>query len=129
MQNPSHLIIWLCDDEIVGHVIWHETSTDEHRDGAPRDDIERDVLRELFGGMKDNIVELHELWLRPINRGKGYGQEFFEYFEHYIREQMFQGILYYTDNPSAIYICRKRNYKETILANSQWHIFTLSFNT
>ena len=81
LQNPSHLIIWQCDDDIVGHAIWHETSTDEHRDGDPRDDVERDVLRELFGGMKDNIVELHELWLRPINRGKGYGQEFFEFFE------------------------------------------------
>jgi GNAT superfamily N-acetyltransferase len=127
-QNPAHLIIWRLEDEIVGHAVWHETSTDEHRKADPRDDIERDVLRELFGGMKDNIVELHELWLRPVNRGKRYGQKFFDFFEKFIREQGFQGILYYTDNPSAIHICRKRAFKEAFLTNSQWHIFALPFN-
>ena len=127
-QDPAHLIIWRCEEEIVGHAVWHETSTDEYRDGDPRDDIERDILRELFRGTNINIVELHELWLRPIHRGKGYGQEFFEFFEKYIRDRSFQGILYYTDNPSAVHICRKREYKEAFLTNSQWHIFTLSFD-
>jgi GNAT superfamily N-acetyltransferase len=127
-QNSSHLIIWKCDNEIIGHAVWHETSTDEYRVGDPRDSEECDLLRDLYGGRNDKIVELHELWLRPVNRGKGYGQEFFEFFEQYIRDQGFQGILYYTDNPSAVHICRKREYKEAFLANSQWHIFTLSFD-
>jgi GNAT superfamily N-acetyltransferase len=128
MQNESHLIVWLANDEIIGHAVWHEISTDVGRDGDPRDDIDRDILRELFGGMKDNIVELHELWLRPVYRGKGYGQEFFEFFERYIREQGFQGILYYTDNLSAISLCRKRDYKESFLTYSQWHIFAKTFD-
>ena len=123
-QNPSHLIIWRFDEEIVGHAVWHETSTDEHRKGDPRNEVESNFLRELFGGIKTNIVELHELWLRPVNRGKGYGQEFFEFFEQFIRKQGAQGILYYTENPSAISICRKRGYKE---AFSQWHVFALTF--
>jgi GNAT superfamily N-acetyltransferase len=126
-QNQSHLIIWRVDEEIIGHAVWHETSTDEHRAGDSRDEIDCDIVRELFGGIKNNIVELHELWLRPVNRGKGYGQEFFEFFEQYIREQGFLGILYYTENPSAIHICRKRDYKEAFLTNSQWHIFSLNF--
>ena len=123
-QNPSHLIIWRVDEEIIGHAIWHETGTDEHREGDPRDERESNLLRDIFGGKNDQIVELHELWLRPVHRGKRYGQEFFEYFEQYIREQGFQGIIYYSENPSAINICRKRGYKEVI---GQLHSFILAF--
>jgi GNAT superfamily N-acetyltransferase len=79
--------------------------------------------------MNENIVELHELWLKPLHRGQGYGQEFFKFFEQFIREQGVSGILYYTNNPAAIKICRKRGYKEAFLSNSQWHIFALSFDS
>lgn len=29
-KDPSHLIVWRKNNEIVGHAIWHETKTDEH---------------------------------------------------------------------------------------------------
>lgn len=124
-QDPSHLIIWKCDNEIVGNAVWHETSTDEHRVGDPRDSEECDILRDLFGGKSDKIVELHELWLSPAHRGKGYGKEFFAFFEQYMREQEVKGILYYTENTNAIKICRKRGYKEAFLT---WHIFAISLD-
>ena len=35
-KDPCHLIVWREGNEIVGHAIWHETSTDEHKKGDPR---------------------------------------------------------------------------------------------
>ena len=125
--NPYRLIVWLEDDEIVGHVIWHESNTDEHRVGDPRDVEDKRLLRELLGGMKD-FVELHELWLRTAHRGKGYGKEFFEFIEKFIRKQGHDSIIYYTDNPAAIAICRKRGYKEAFLKKEKWYIFHLVLN-
>jgi len=47
-RDPSHLIVWREADGIVGHAVWHETSTDEHREADPRDRMDREVLRKLW---------------------------------------------------------------------------------
>jgi GNAT superfamily N-acetyltransferase len=83
-RDPSHLIVWRENNIIIGHAVWHEASTDEHREGDPRDGEDKESLRELCGGKKDNIIEPHELWLRKKYRGKGYGKRFFEFFEDFI---------------------------------------------
>jgi len=36
--------------------------------------------------------------------------------------------VYYTDNPAAIAICRKRGYKEDLLTKENWHVFHLSLS-
>ncbi len=126
-KDPSYLIMWKEDDEAVGHAIWHETSTDKHKKGDPRDEEDKGILRRLIGRRKDNIVELHELWLKKQHRGKGLGKEFFEFFERFIRNRGYDSIVYYTDNPAAIAICRKRGYREEYLAEENWHVFCLSF--
>jgi len=125
-RDQSHLIVWRENDEIIGDAIWHETSTDEHRKGDPRDNEDRIILRRLLGGRKDNIVELHEVWLKTKHRGKGYGKKFFEFFEEFIRKKGYDSIVYYTDHPAAIAICRKRGYKEGFLEKEKWHVFCLS---
>jgi GNAT superfamily N-acetyltransferase len=127
-KNPSLLLVWREDEEIVGHAIWHTTSTDEHREGDPRDREDRDVLRKLCGGEKRNVVELHELWLRKKHRGKGYGTRFFQFFEDFIKKQGFDTIVYYTDNPAALAICRKRGYEEGFLEKENWHVFCRSLS-
>ena len=121
----SHLIVWREDNEIIGHAVWHETTTDEHKEGDPRDREDREILRKFLGGKRDNIVELHEIWLRTKYRGKGYGKMFFEFFEKIIRKRGYDSIVYYTDNPAAIAICRKRGYKENYLTKENWHVFCL----
>jgi GNAT superfamily N-acetyltransferase len=123
----SHLIVWRENNNIIGHAVWHETSTDEHRDGDPRDREDREILRKLCCGKKDNIVELHEIWLRKKHRGKGYGEEFFEFFEEFIKKKGYNSIIYYTDNPAAIAICRNRGWKEAYLPKEKWHIYCFSF--
>jgi len=126
-RDPSHLIIWRENGEIIGHAVWHETSTDEHRKGDPRDKEDREILRELCDGKKDNIVELHELWLRKKYRQKGYGKEFFEFFEDFVKKKGYNSIVYYADHPAAITICRTRDWKEGFLEEEKWHVFCLSF--
>jgi GNAT superfamily N-acetyltransferase len=86
-QDPAHLIVWRENNEIIGDAIWHETGTEEHRKGDPRDREDREMLRKLCGGKKENIVELHEIWLKKEHRGKGYGKKFFEFFEEFIRKK------------------------------------------
>jgi len=113
-KDPSHLIVWRENNEMIGHAIWHEANTDEHREGDPRDKEDREMLRRLLGGKKD-LVELHEVWLRTKYRGKGYGKRFFEFFEDFIKKRGYGSIVYYTDNPAATAICRKRGYKEDFL--------------
>ena len=100
-------------------------TTDEHKEGDPRDREDREILRKFLGGKRDNIVELHEIWLRTKYRGKGYGKMFFEFFEKFIRKGGYDSIVYYTDNPAAIAICRKRGYKENYLTKENWHVFCL----
>ncbi len=122
-KDPSHLIVWREANDIIGHAVWHETSTDEHREGDPRDRMDRKVLRELCGGRKENIVELHEIWLREEHRGKGHGKRFFDFFEGFIRKQGYISIVYYADHPAALAICRDRGWKEGFLTDENWSVF------
>ena len=126
--DPSHLIVWVDEDEVVGHVVWHETSTEEHHRGDPRDEDDQSNLRQLFDGKRENLVELHEVWLRPEHRGKGFGKQFFTFFEKFIREKGFAGIVYYTENPAGITICRQRGYREAELESKGWKTFALAVN-
>jgi GNAT superfamily N-acetyltransferase len=86
---------------------------------------DKQVLHQLFEGNKENLVELHEVWLKTEHRGKGYGNRFFEFFERFANKSGFDGIVYYSDNPSAISLCRKRRYKESLepLEGAVWNIF------
>ena len=106
-----HLIVFRENDKIIGHAIWHETTTVEHRKGLPRDKIDRQIL-EGFIGKNRSFVELHELWLLTRHRGKGYGKQFFNYFEPYVRNKGYEEIVFYAFNPAAVGLCRKRGYKE-----------------
>jgi GNAT superfamily N-acetyltransferase len=106
-----NLIVWKADDEVIGHAIWHESNTEEHRRGDPRDKEDHEILEKLLGGKKD-FVELHEVWLIKEQRGKGYGKEFFEFFEQFIRKRGYDSIVYYAYHPAAIAICRQRRYRE-----------------
>jgi len=124
-QKPSLLIVWREGHGIIGHAIWHESNTDEHRKGDPRDKEDKEALRKLLGGKKD-FVELHEIWLRKEHRGKGYGEQFFGFFEEFIRKQGYEAIVYYADHPAAISICRKRGYREAYLEKEKWHVFSLT---
>lgn len=123
-RDPSHLIIWNEDDEIIGHAIWHEATTDEHKKGDPREEEDRDILERLLGGKKD-LVELHEVWLKTKHRGRGYGKRFFQFFEDFVRSKGHDAIAYYTDHPAAIAICRERGYREDYLEEEGWHVFCL----
>jgi GNAT superfamily N-acetyltransferase len=123
-KDSSHLIVWLENDEIIGHVIWHETSTDEHREGDPRDKEDKAILRR-FLGEKKNLVELHEIWLRTRHRGKGHGTKFFRFFEEFIKNRGFDSIVYYANHPAALAICRKRGYKEDYLKSEKEYVFCL----
>jgi len=80
-NDPSHLIIWRINSEIIGHAIWHETGTDEMKEGDHREEEDEKMLRRLLVGKRENLVELHEIWLRREYRGKGYGKQFFDFFE------------------------------------------------
>jgi len=122
-QDPAHLIVWREDNEIIGDAIWHETSTDEHRKGDTRDREDREILRKLCGGKKDDIVELHEIWLREEYRGKGYGKRFFEFFEEFIRKKGYDSFVYYADHPAALAICRKKGYTEDYLESEGEYVF------
>jgi hypothetical protein len=53
VENPSLLIVMKQNSEIAGHLIWHESSTDEHRKGDPRDEEDKQILNRLAGGKED----------------------------------------------------------------------------
>lgn len=125
VENPSLLIVMRENDEIIGHLIWHESNTDEHRKGEPRGEEDKNILRELLGGKKD-LIELHEVWLRQKYRGKGYGEQLFEFFENLIRDRGYESIAYYADHPAALAICRNRGYEEGFLEKEKWYVFCLS---
>ena len=122
-SNPDHLIVWMVQDQIVGHTVWHETSTDEMTAGDPRYKEDRAILRKLFGGKRENLVELHEVWLRTEHRGKKHGHRFLEFFEDFVREKGFDGIVYYSDDVAAVALCRRRGYAEAFLEKERWHVF------
>jgi len=125
-SNPEHLIGWIDQGKIVGHAIWHETSTDEMTSGDPRDEDDRRLLRRLYGGKRENLVELHELWLRTELRGKGHGRRFFSFFEDFVLSRGYDGIVYYTEDPAAISLCRKRGYREGYLERQRWYVFVFA---
>ena len=110
-QNPDQLIVWREDGQIVGHTIWHPTSTDEHQKGNPRNEDDKAILYELFDG-KTDFIELHEVWLKKEYRGKGYGSKFFDFFEELMRSKNHYEIAYYAYDPAALAVCRKRGYQE-----------------
>ncbi len=122
-QNPAHLIVWRENNEIIGNAIWHETSTEEHRKGDPRDGEDTAILRRLCGGTKDHLVELHEIWLMKEHRGKGYGKRFFKFFEEFIRRKGYDSFVYYADHPAALAICRERGCKEDYLKGIREYVF------
>ena len=121
-RDASHLIVWRENDEIVGHTIWHESNTEEHRKGDPRDREDKEILEKLIGGKKD-FVELHEVWLIEKYRRKGHGKEFFEFFEKFIRNKGHDSIVYYANHPAAIAICRQRGYKEDYYKEIAEYVF------
>ena len=110
-KNPEHLIIWKKDDKIIGHALWHAASTREHHPEDPRDQEDRKILENLLGGEK-KFIELHEVWLKKEERGKGYGNQFFDFFEKFITDQGYQDVIYYAYDTAAIGLCRQRGYKE-----------------
>ena len=121
-KDSSCLIVWKENNEIIGHAIWHETNTEEHRKGDPRDKEDREILKKLLGGKKD-FVELHEVWLIEKHRGKGYGKRFFEFFEEFTKNKGYNSIVFYAFHPAAIAICRQRGYKEDYLKKEAEHVF------
>ena len=111
LEDPEHLIVWREGSEILGHAIWHPSNTRRHPDGSQREGTDRRLLEGLIDGPGD-FAELHELWLTKEHRGKGYGETFFDFFEGFIGGRGHDTIVYYTDNPSALAICRRRGYRE-----------------
>ncbi|MHA2357555.1 MAG: GNAT family N-acetyltransferase [Candidatus Heimdallarchaeaceae archaeon] len=109
-QDPSHLIVWREESQIIGHAIWHPSSSREHRPGMLRDEEDTCMIEELLGG-KGDFVELHELWLTEKHRGKGYGHMFFDFFEQFIRNRGYRSIVFYAYNEAAISLCKKRGYQ------------------
>lgn len=110
-SKQLNLIVFRENNEIIGHALWHETNTDEHRKGDSRDKEDKEILHGFFGEKKD-FVELHELWLTTEHRGKGYGKLFFNFFEEYMRNKGYDSVIYYAFDPAAVGICRQRGYKE-----------------
>jgi GNAT superfamily N-acetyltransferase len=123
-RDPSSLIVWRENHEIIGHAIWHETNTEEHRKGDPRDKEDREILEKLLGGKKD-FIELHEIWLMEEYRGKGYGKKFFDFFEDFIRNKGYDSIVFYADHPAALAICRQRRCKEAYEKGIGEYVFYL----
>ena len=105
------LIVFRENGEIIGHAVWHETNTEEHRKGDPREKEDKEIMQGFMGKEKD-FIELHELWLTEEHRGKGYGKRFFDFFEEYMRRKGYDSLVYHAFDPAAVAICRKRGYKE-----------------
>jgi len=110
-RDPDALIVFRVAGRIVGHAIWHGSSTREMRAGDPRDANDTRILEGLLGGPAE-FAELHELWLVREYRGKGIGRRFFDFFEAFIRSRGFSSIIYYAFDPAAVDLCRSRGYRE-----------------
>ena len=111
IKDSSQLIVMEDNGKIVGHAVWHETNTEEHRKGDARDKEDREALEKLLCGKKD-FVELHEIWLIKEHRGRGYGERFFDFFEEFMKSKGYLDIVFYAHHPAALAICRKHGYKE-----------------
>lgn len=53
VKDSSQLIVWRDNNEVVGHAVWHETNTEEHRKGYARDREDREALEKLLGKKKE----------------------------------------------------------------------------
>ncbi len=111
MKNPTQLIIWKENDKIVGHAVWHESNTEEHRRGSPRNEEDKEALEKLLGGKK-SFVELHEWWLIKNCRGKGYGNQSLDFFEAYMKSKGYADLVFYGDHPAALAAFRRHGYRE-----------------
>lgn len=109
--NAVQLIVWRENGKIVGHALWHESNTEEHRKGSPRHRDDREALEKLLGGKK-NFVELHEWWLIETYRGKGYGNEFLDFFEVCMKSKGYVDLVFYADHAAALAAFRKHGYQE-----------------
>ncbi|MFW9820862.1 MAG: GNAT family N-acetyltransferase [Candidatus Thorarchaeota archaeon] len=121
-SDPSHLIAMIEDNEVLGWAIWHESNTREHQKGDSRDKEDIKILEELTHGRHD-LIELHELWLKKAYRGKGFGTQFFDFFEKFVLEKGYEKIIFYAYDESAINICRKRGYSELFYEELKWYTF------
>jgi GNAT superfamily N-acetyltransferase len=79
-------------------------------------------LKKLLG-KKKNFVELHEWWLIEKCRGKGYGNEFLDFFEAYMKSHGYADLVFYADHPAALAAFRKHGYKGGYLAGSKEYVF------
>jgi GNAT superfamily N-acetyltransferase len=111
VKDPSQLIVWRHNSKVVGHAVWHESTTEEHRKGYSRDREDREALEKLLGTQR-NFVELHEIWLIKKYRGKGYGDLFHDFFEKFMKEKGYTDLIFYAHHPGAVAICRKHGYDE-----------------
>lgn len=111
VKDPSQLIVWRENNKVVGHAVWHESNTEEHRKGDAREKEDTIILEKLLGGKKD-FVELHEIWLIKEYRGKGYGEMFHAFFEKFMKDKGYYHIVFYAHHPAAVAICRKHGYRE-----------------
>jgi len=127
IKDPSQLIVMKENNKIVGHAVWHESNTEEHRKGDPRDKEDTEALEKLLGGKKRDFVELHEVWLIEEYRGKGYGELFHAFFEKLMKNKGYHDIIFYAHHPAAVAICRKHGYKEGgYLKELKEYVFYLS---
>jgi len=128
VKDRSQLIVWRENDKIVGHAVWHESNTEEHRKGDPREKEDTEALKKLLGGKKD-FVELHEIWLIKEHRGKGYGNMFHDFFEKFMKDKGYSDVVFYAYHPAAVSICRKHGYKEGgYLKGPKEYVFHLSLS-
>ena len=93
VEDPSQLIVWSEDNKVVGHAVWHESNTEEHRKRDPRDEEDREALERLLGSKKD-FIELHEMWLIKEYRGKGYGEMFHDFFEKFMKDKGYSDLVF-----------------------------------
>jgi len=57
---------------------------------------------EIVRNLRETVpVRAHEIWLRREYRRKGYGKEFFKFFEECIKRRDYDSIGYYTDHPAG----------------------------
>lgn len=122
--NFPQLIVWREKGKIVGHAVWHESSTEKHRKGGyPRDKEDKEALRKLLGKKKD-FVELHEWWLIGKYRKRGYGNDFLDFFEAFMKSKGYVDLVFYADHPAALATFRKHGHKEgRYLKGSKEHVF------
>ena len=110
-EKSERLIVWRENGVIIGHSIWHSSNTRFHPDGEPREEDDRDILENVLE-VRGDFIELHEIWLSNMARGKGYGKQFFDFFEDMVKQKGYRSIVYYADHPAALSICRSRGYRE-----------------